>query len=440
MYPNPQDVLPLPPHPDVDHYRKRAKELVRACRAGGDAIHAWATRWIETLLELQPDAPARARRDAERHARQVADFARERLTRADCGLSQAQLVVARAHGFVSWTRLVRHLETTVRADSDVAVFERAAHAIVRGDLAAVEGLLAEHPGLAHARSSREHRATLLHYVSANGVENFRQRTPANIVAIATRLLDAGAEVDAEADVYGGGATTLGLVVTSAHPRQAGVQLALADLLIARGARVEAGIVRACLANGCPEAAAHLAARGAPLTLEEAAGIGRVDQVARSFEPPRAVSPAEGTAALLMASWYDQRDMVGLLLDRGVDVGAPTPQDGDTALHVAAYCGHAELVALLLGRGAPVNVRDAVYGTPPLVWALHAWLVEGRDHAEAYRAVLRALVDAGAEVKPEWIDDDRLRADRTLYLALSRRAERSLGPQDGDGVPQQPPNG
>lgn len=27
MYPNPQDVLPLPPRPDLDQYRKRAKEL-----------------------------------------------------------------------------------------------------------------------------------------------------------------------------------------------------------------------------------------------------------------------------------------------------------------------------------------------------------------------------------------------------------------------------
>jgi len=49
MYPNPQDVLPLPPHPDVDHYRERAKELVKACRAGPEAIDTWATGWVEAL-------------------------------------------------------------------------------------------------------------------------------------------------------------------------------------------------------------------------------------------------------------------------------------------------------------------------------------------------------------------------------------------------------
>jgi len=71
------------------------------------------------------------------------------------------------------------------------------------------------------RSTRDHHSTLLHYVSANGVEDFRQKTPPNIVEITNLLLDAGAEVDAESDAYGGGCTTLGLVATSVHPEQAG---------------------------------------------------------------------------------------------------------------------------------------------------------------------------------------------------------------------------
>jgi hypothetical protein len=422
MYPNPQDVLPLPPRPDVDHYRKRARELVRACLSGDDAIHTWAVRWIEKLLELQTDvSPQAGSRDADRRARQIAEFARDRLTRADGALSQAQFVIARAHGFASWPRLVRHIEGLSSTASNVSAFELAADAIVSGDLPSLEWLLVGNPDLVRARSNREHHATLLHYVSANGVENYRQKTPANILAIACQLLDAGADVNAEADVYGGGATTLGLIVTSAHPRRAGVQNALADLLLDRGARADAGIVRSCLMNGCPEAAVHMATRGASVNLEEAAGIGRWDVVARYFEPPSTVSHADAAAALIMASWYDQREVIAFLLGQGVDVGARAPKDGDTALHIAAYRGNPALVELLLKQGAPVNVTDAVYGTPPLVWALHAWLVERREDADAYRTVLRMLADAGAEVKPEWIDDDRLRADRDLYTALSRRA-------------------
>src|SRR5215213_8641813 len=110
MYPNPQDALPLPPRPDVEHYRKRAKGLARACRSGTDHIHAWAKEWVDAIVDSVGGGSATERRDAPRRARQIADFARERLTRADCALTQAQFVIARAHGFASWPRLVHHIE------------------------------------------------------------------------------------------------------------------------------------------------------------------------------------------------------------------------------------------------------------------------------------------------------------------------------------------
>lgn len=420
MFPNPQDVLPLPPRPDAAHYRKRAKDLVKACRSGDSAIQTWATRWVDALLGLHPEGCQLSRREAERRARQIAGFARDRLTPTGCALSQAQFVVARAHGFLSWPKLVCHIEGLSAAESDVSMFERAADAITSGDLAALDRLLAAHPGLVHARSGREHRATLLHYVSANGVENYRQRTPANVVAIARRLLDAGSDVDSEADVYGGGCTTLGLVVTSTPPREVGVQIALADLLLERGARIDAGIVRSCLMNGCPEAAAHMAARGASVNLEEAAGIGRLDVMARYFDPPRTLPEADAASALIMASWYDHHEVVSFLLDQGVNAGARNPKEGHTALHIAAYRGNPEIVGLLLERDAPVNVTDLVYGTPPLVWGLHAWLEEDRPNENGYRSVLRMLAEAGADVKPEWLEHDRLRADRVLRALLSAR--------------------
>lgn len=432
MYPNPQDVLPLPPHPDLHHYRKRAKDLVKACTSGdSSAIRAWAARWVRDLVELQPEEDrAQHIRGAERYTEQVADFARDRLTASACALAQAQFVIARAHGFESWTRLARHLEALGGAQTPVSAFEEAADAIIAGDRATLERLLRDSPDLVHARSSRQHRATLLHYVAANGVENYRQETPPNIVEIARLLLDAGAEVDAEADMYGGGATTLGLATTSAHPRLAGVQDALADLLLERGARIGPGSVRGCLMNGCPEAAEFLARRGVPLDVEEAAGIGRLDLVARHLDQRRSLAdPAwqqEVGAALMMAIWYDRMDVVTFLLDRGFDPSWKVTSDGEsrTALHLASYEGRVPIVELLLRRAAPVNVTDDIYGTPPLVWALHAWLVEGRMDQESYRAVARMLADAGSVVKEEWIDDDRVRADPELYGSLMRRVAAS----------------
>ena len=421
MYPNPQDVLPLPPNPDVEQYRKRAKDLAKACESGErGALHEWATRWLRDLARLAGDEQAATGRYAARLADEITEFAHAKLTRAGCALSEAQFIIARGHGFESWPRLMRHLEQLPAAQSNVSSFEKAVDAIVRGDLAVLQQLVRAEPGLTKARSTREHHATLLHYVSANGVENYRQKTPANIVDIARLLLDAGAEVDAEADVYGGGATTLGLVITSAHPRIAGVQNALADLLLDRGAKLEPGFVRGCLMNGCPEVAEYLVKRGVrtkleQLTLEEAAGLNRLDLVERLWAGS---DDAQKTSALMMAAWYGRIDIIRWMLDNGLDPDTKHLKDGDTVLHVASYNGNPELVKLMLERGAQVNVVDNVYHTPPLVWALHAWLVDGKGEPEAHKRTLRMLVEKGATVKPDWIDDDRLRADTELWAMLN----------------------
>ncbi len=67
-----------------------------------------------------------------------------------------------------------------------------------------------------------------------------------------------------------------------------------------------------------------------------------------------------------------------------------------------------IVQMLVERGAPLDVVDDTYGTPPLVWAMHAWLVEKRKRDDDYRAVLRLLARAGATIKPEWLGDERVR--------------------------------
>lgn len=404
MYPNPQDVLPLPPRPDIGQYRKRARELVRAHGIGDGAVLEWAGRWVADLLEPGPYSPP-----PRRFAGEIADFAASRLGREKGKLSQAQFVIARAHGFRSWPALVHHLDGLAIASSGTSAFERAADAIVGGDIDTLTRLLGTVPDLIRERSTREHRATLLHYVSANGVENFRQRTPPDIVEVARLLLTRGAEVDAEADVYGGGATTLGLVVTSSHPRRMGVQIALTDLLIGHGARHDGRIVSSSLANGCPEVAAHLAELGAFVGLEEAAGLGRVDIMATLLDDGTAPPVHEMNGALAMAAWYDRRQALELLLDRGGDVTGRAAEREPTLLHIAAFGGQAGTVAMLVGRGAPVEALETTHGATPLGWALHAWFEERRGPDDLYRQVVRTLIDAGAAIDPYWKEDERLRA-------------------------------
>jgi hypothetical protein len=146
-----------------------------------------------------------------------------------------------------------------------------------GDAAALEALLRADTDLASARSSRVthfdppvHRATLLHYVAANGVEGYNRKSPANAVDVARTLLDAGADVDALAGFYGGQYATMSLLVSSTPPAEAGVQVPLIELLVERGARLD---VEDKLWNGTSLAWAIHGGRTEVETLLRAAGDG-----------------------------------------------------------------------------------------------------------------------------------------------------------------------
>jgi hypothetical protein len=48
------DALPLPSRPNLEQYKKLAKDLRHACKSGDRrAIRDWAARWAETLARLQ---------------------------------------------------------------------------------------------------------------------------------------------------------------------------------------------------------------------------------------------------------------------------------------------------------------------------------------------------------------------------------------------------
>jgi len=358
MFRSPQDALPLPRRPNVERFKQLARDLVR-------------------------------KSDGE------------------CRLADAQLTIARSHGFTTWARFIRHLNGLTNKNSKIARFESAADAIVNGDIRKLKRLLRDDPRLVHARSTRQHAATLLHYTSANGVEGYRQKTPPNIVEITELLLEAGAEVDAEADVYGGGATTLGLVATSAHPFRAGVQNLLMQLLLDHGAEIDhktsAGnrqsTVRGALANGCGEAAAYLAERGARLNLETAAGVGRLDVVKSFFRKRQRKPPKKQLRlAFLYACSYGQKDVVEFLLDQGADL-ADGGGDGQTPLHCAVIHGQLEMVKLLLKYNPPLESRNIYGGT---VLGQTAWSAAHGGDPKLYAEIIETLIAAGAEVPPRHV--------------------------------------
>lgn len=428
--PNPQDVLPLPPYSNLERYRKLAKELVKACKSGNEnAIGEWANEWIEALAKLADRKPTLA--EKTRDANRTESFAREKFS-TNCALAAAQFVIARSHGFESWPKFVRHLEALAQKDSSIARFEAAADAIVTGKIALLKRLLKQDPALVHMRSTREHRATLLHYVAANGVENYRQKTPKNIVPITNLLLDAGAEIDATADVYGGGATTLGLAATSVHPELAGVQEALLQTLLDHGATIDqahgAGnndpVVMGSLANGRLKAAAFLARHGARLTLISAAGIGRLDLVKRYFNEDSSLKsfPAKQQleSALVYACGYGHTKVVEYLLTKGIDLATHTG-NGQTALHYAVIGGHLDTIKLLLQHNPPLEAKN-IYGGTALGQAL--WTAAHGGDSQTYIEIFETLIAAGAKLPPRhtpvnpqidaWLEKHDSYAEPTWY--------------------------
>lgn len=343
-------------------------------------------------------------------------------------LADARAIIAREHYFANWDDVAAYLHALRQPESPVARFEAAVEAIVTGDTAALRRLLRTHPDLLRARSTRTHHSTLLHYVGANGVESFHQKTPQNAVEIAELLLEAGADVDAPADMYGGGSTTLGLVATSIHPAQAGVQEALIDTLLRHGASLEApgsagnghSAVDGCLANGRGAAAEHLARRGAWLGLEGAAGVGALEVVRGFFTPDGALQGGATEAQLKSGfNWacqYGRTPVVEFLL-RQQGLKLDELHRGATGLHWAAYSGNPDVVRVLLAQGAPLDLKDESFDGTPLDWALHGWL-HPPLHArpERYYEVV-ALLSAASPAPEPGPTLEAARADPRMLVAL-----------------------
>ena len=419
------DTLPLPPRPDLDQYRKRAKSLVAAANAADPtAIKQWATDWLKALTKLLGvEITEFVQGSFDRAISQLEAEARSRVEKAKenggaFALSDAQHLIAQAHSYENWPSFAAEIES-LRAVSRTSAFEQAADAIVSGDLATLDELLTRNPDLIRARSQRTHHVTLLHYIAANGVEDFRQKTPPNAVEIVLRLIDAGADVNAVADTYGGDLyqTTMNLLVSSTHPAEAGLQSALAEVLLDHGAAINGledtgSPILTALAFGYRETAETLARRGARIDhVVMAAAVGRLDLVREwvkdattlskehgPYRGPYWVSiPDDAKGQIEMAfAWsckFGRADVARYLLERGVSARS---QDKDqmTALHWASASGMLEIIDMLLARGAPLEVRNTWGGT---VLDSTAWFVVNWPQPNAnYPRVIERLLQAGAD--------------------------------------------
>jgi ankyrin repeat protein len=381
------DFKPLPFRSALEQYQEQAGELLEAHRSGDSQairlLHENHPRFLDSKIPWLPkNLP-----DSE-------------IRNATLELADAQLTIARCYSFQSWPALAEYVEAVTRDGSPVFQFESAVEAVINGEVAALRASLREHPELVRARSTRithfdppVHRATLLHYVAANGVEGYRQKTPKNAVEVAETLLKAGAEVDALADMYGGQWTTMTLLVSSCHPAEAGVQVALVDTLLDFGAAIDGrgfgqggSPLLMALGFGYRSAAEALVRRGARVdNIAAAAGLGRLADARQLLA---AASSEHRHRALALAAQHGHVEIVRLLLDTGEDPNRYNPKGNhghSTPLHQAVLAGHDAVVRLLVDRGARLDIKDTIYQGTPLGWARYAGQTQIEKYLRAHGA-------------------------------------------------------
>ena len=308
----------------------------------------------------------------------------------------ARLLIARAHSFESWNAFAAHVDLASRETDEGAEFEVAADAVVDGNLPKLESLLRRKPALAHAHSGRMHQATLLYYVAANGVEDFRQRSPANAPEIARLMLDAGAEVDAICGPGQSGDTPMLALVTSVHPHYRGVATELIEIFVKASSKVDGlngdgAPVRLALKFGYPESAAAMVRLGAEVkNVAMAAGLGRLD-LTREFVEERGVSQADLAEAFELACRFGRTDTAEYLLAHGADVDGRGAWNM-TGLMWAACQGHLETMAMILDHGPALELRNEFGGTA-MGTALH-FAINAPNPGADYPAVIDLLLNAG----------------------------------------------
>ena len=334
-------------------------------------------------------------------------FDKWNLKNLDSNTEKVRSIIIQEQRFESWKEYSDFIKETQLEDSPVSNFERAVEAIVRGDVNSLKKILDKYPELIKSRSVRNHHCTLLNYVGANGVENYRQKTPKNAVEVAEILLNKGAEVDARGDMYKS-TTTLGLVATSVHPFLGGVQNDLIDILLKFGADPNIGvskgyteglIIVACLHNGRGEAAKYLSTKGAILDLEGACGVGALDEVKKYFN-------AEGKlideklrkkyeSGFAWACEYGHKNVVEFCLNHGIEID--TNAQGMTGLHWAVVGASIDVIEFLLRKNAPLEIRNEYDGT---VLGQALWSAYNNPSPE-YPVIINMLLNAGAVVEPGW---------------------------------------
>jgi ankyrin repeat protein len=403
----------LPEYPSLEQYKKQAKDLLHS--------HSKA-------------APHALDRIARSHP-QLHDQPPDVIRTAPFRLADAQLVIAREHGFESWPKFAKRVETlrltrevASLADPAAAFIEAACvprHAHNSGTLEEAETILARYP---HVAASSIHTAAILadeaavrtwlagdplnatvkggprgwdsltHLCFSRYLRLDRQRSDA-FVSTARALLDAGASANT------------GWIEMIDHPNPRPVLEAA--IYGAAGIAQHAGLTRLLLERGADpndeESPYHVIETRDNSVLKILLESGKLNlrslstlllrkcdwhdleglELVLEHRPDPNWITVWGNGALHQAIRRDNSlQMIELLLDHGAAPSLPN-RDGLTALAIAARRGRAGALDLFERRGTPI----ALTGADALIAAC------ARDQKEA----IRSLTAAGPQLKSEVVE-------------------------------------
>jgi len=397
------DAKPLPARPSLEQYKKQAKELLKAYRSAD----------VETIRRVTRNHP-RFEKLSE-PGFEISKFS----------LADAQLVIAREHGFESWPKFAKRIEVmnseAAARSNPLAAFIGAA--IWHGTLDAAEAILAAHPEIArssiHAAAILGDDAAVRRLIALDPKNATRKEDPyggdplvylclskylrldktrsAAFVHAATALLDAGADPNTgfwSKDEHREFETALyGAAGVAQHAE-------LTRLLLERGAdpneeetpyhspeSYDNGAVRALVESG------KLNAESLTTMLLRKADMHDYDGMKYLLEhgaDPNRMTRWHYTALQQALRRDNGIELIDLLLDHGADPTLKNEADGRSAVAMAARRGRSDVLWTFARRGFPMPMpHDGVEHLIVSVCAARGGMAGARAFLEQFQPLANA---------------------------------------------------
>ena len=422
----------LPKHPDPEHLRRQAKELLRSAKAGDPA----ALARFRVLPAFKP-------------------LSDEQLARTALALHDAQSAIGREYGFQSWNALSEHVAlVTLQFGDAVREFIEAATdgrkdraerllrlypgivganlhvALVTGDAERANAWLAENPALALAPDGPRGWEPLL-YVCHTSLRQGSVADPDGLVALARRLLELGADPNMRFPWLHHGVRRPVLWGAALVVRL----LPLVELLLEAGADPNDGVTLPLAASGDDTAALDLL-------------------IAHGANPNQRWATDGAAALYAMLHWAATTTGAHWLLEHGAEPDPVFADNGETPLHVVAKRWDVPLAEALVARGADPTRKRADGRTPYAIAELNGnravadWLLSrgaagellpidrlvsacSRGDRKAAADMLAAQPDLRAEIGGEHYATLYRAAEQGDLPALEALLEIGLDPNRGD---------